>query len=209
VLERPQTGGGPATMSVMSRRNLHRGRGLAALSELVPRAYPSAEPEEVRLVRTCAWWERNVPPRVARNTWPARFRRGVLVVHAASSAWAQELRLLLPQLAPSLERAVPGVAARRIRVRVGSLPPRPPPLETTVPPLDPLPIGELPEPVARAIAAIGDDRVREAVTRAAAQSLAAVAQARSEERSPGERGESPRRSPSFGDGCDVSERARR
>jgi hypothetical protein len=156
----------------MSRTRPGSGRGLAALGEIVSRVYPSAQADELRLVRASAWWERHAPPRVARNARPARLRRGVLVFHAATSAWAQELQLLLPQLAPALARAVPGIDARRVRVHVGPVPPRPTPPSPPPPAAPPLSLGELPDPVARALAAIADDRLRDAIARAAAQSLA-------------------------------------
>lgn len=158
----------------MRRTGRRRGppRGLASLSDLVPRVYPSDEPEDLRFVRAIAWWDRHAPPRVVKNARPAKLVRGGLIFHAVTSAWAQELTLLLPRFLPALHRAVPGLDERRVRVVVGPLPPRPPQPRPAPPPIPPLAVGDLPDPVARALAAIPDDRVRDAVTKAAAQSLA-------------------------------------
>jgi len=147
-------------------------RGPATIRELVPRVYPSHEPEDLRLVRALAWWDRHVPPRIVKNVRPAKLTRGLLVFHAVTSAWAQELTMLLPRFTPGLIAAVPGLDAKMMRVKVGPLPPRPPSPYAKAPPIPPLDIQQLPDAVARALAAIGDDDVRDAVARAAAQSLA-------------------------------------
>jgi hypothetical protein len=146
-------------------------RGVATLGDLVTKIYPTNEPEDVCLVRAIAWWERSVPARIARSARPARLRRGLLVIHAVTGAWAQELTFLLPRFMPALERAVPGIDAKNVRVQVGPLPPRPTrrPEPVAHPPLA---LSEIPHDVARMLAAIADDRVRDAVASAAAQSLA-------------------------------------
>lgn len=158
----------------MTKKKRRKGppRGLATLGELVPRVYPSNEPEDQRLVRALAWWDRHVPPRIVKNARPAKLARGVLVIHAVTSAWAQELTLLMPRFAPALCAAVPGLDASKIRVLVGRLPPAAPRTRVQPPPIPPLDVQQLPDAVARALAAIGDDDVRDAVARAAAQSLA-------------------------------------
>lgn len=146
-------------------------RGPATIAELVPKVYPSHEPEDLRLVRALAWWERHVPARIVKNARPARLARGLLVIHAVTSAWAQELTMLLPRFTPGLIAAVPGLDSKKIKVQVGPLPPRPArrPDPPEIPPLD---LAQLPDGVGRALAAIGDDDLRDAIARAAAQSLA-------------------------------------
>jgi hypothetical protein len=159
-------------MQSRTRKRRRKGppRGMASLHALVPKIYPSNEPEELRLVRAIAWWERHVPPRVARSARPAKLSRGVLVVHAVTGAWAQEVSMLLPTWLPGLERAVPGVDARKVRVQVGPLPPRPPITPPYVP-QPPIALTDLPDAVAAALVQIPDDPVRDAIARAAAQSL--------------------------------------
>lgn len=123
-------------------------------------------------MRAVAWWHAHVPPRVAKNARPAKLRRGVLVVHAVTSAWSQEITMLLPRWSAALASAVPGIDPRKIRVQAGPLPPPPPPARRDPPPPPPLALTDLPDAVASALVTIPDDRVRDAVARAAAQALA-------------------------------------
>jgi hypothetical protein len=154
------------------RRRRGPPRGEASIAELVPRIYPSNEPEELRLVRAIAWWDRQLPPRISRNARPAKLHRGKLVIHAVTSAWTHEISMLLPQWLGAMARAVPGLDTSKVRVQVGPLPPRPPPPAPAAPPIPPLSITQLPDEVAAGLSRIGDDRVRDAVAKAAAQSLA-------------------------------------
>lgn len=156
-------------------------RGLATLGELVPRIYPSNEPDDLKLVRAIGWWDRHVPPRIARNARPARLRRGALVIHAVTSAWTHEVSMCLPQWLAGLERAVPGLDTRKVRVQVGPLPPRPA-ARKPVARVPALAVTDLPDEVAASLSRIHDDRVREAIANAAAQSLAP--RSRSRTRSP-------------------------
>lgn len=146
-------------------------RGFASIAELVPTVYPSNEPEDVMLVRAVGWWDKHVPARINRSARPARLRHGTLWIHAVTGAWAQEVSMMLPRWVPALLSAVPGLRSAKVRVQVGPLPARPviPPRPAPRPPLA---IGELPETVARALAAIPDDDLRNAIAAAAAQSLA-------------------------------------
>ncbi len=138
----------------------------------MPKIYPSNEPEDLQLVRAVAWWDRHVPPRIARNARPAKLYRGTLVIHALTSAWTHEISMTLPQWVSALEGAVPGLDSRKVRVQVGPLPPRPAPPAPPSPPIPSLSVTQLPDDVAACLSRIGDDRVRDAVAKAAAQSLA-------------------------------------
>lgn len=153
------------------RRRRGPDRGPATLGELVTRVYPTNEPEDLRLVRAIAWWDRHVPPRITRSARPAKLYRGVLIIHCVTSAWSQELSMLLPRWLPALAAAVPGIDASKARLKVGALPPRPEP-KPIPPPIAPLALTELPDAVAASLITIADDDVRDAVARAAAQSLA-------------------------------------
>ena len=144
---------------------------LAPLSRLLTRAYPTNEPEELKAIRVFGWWDKAVPPRVARNARPYRLYEGVLTVHTTTAAWASDLDFLRPQLLESVQRYAPNAKVREIRIRVGKLPDlpvRPAPEEPE--PIEP--IAELPEEIARALAAVGDDSVRDAVAAAAKMALA-------------------------------------
>ncbi|UJR78828.1 Hypothetical protein I5071_8610 [Sandaracinus amylolyticus] len=153
------------------RRRRGPQHGVASIAELMPRVYPSNEPDELRLVRTIAWWDRHVPPRVSRNARPTKLYRGTLMIHAVTSAWSQEISMLLPGWMQALARAVPGIDPTKVRVKVGPLPPKPP-SKPVPPPIAPLALTDLPDQVAASLITIADDQVRDAVARAAAQSLA-------------------------------------
>lgn len=156
----------------MARR--YRGRDREAihpLSDLVSKVYPSHEPDEVRAIRAFVWWEKSVPRRVLENARPVTIRRGVMYVHTSTSVWANELEMLKPQLLDSLKKHAPNSGIRDIRVRVGKLPPLQAPRPVR-PPAPAVPMAQLPEEVAHALAALGDDGLRDAVQRAAAVSLA-------------------------------------
>lgn len=144
---------------------------LAPLSRLLTGAYPSNEPEELKAIRVFGWWDKAVPPRVAKNARPVRLWEGVLTVHTTTAAWASDLDFLRPQLLESVRRHAPNAKVREIRIRVGKLPDlpvRPPPEE----PVTVEPIAELPDDLARALAAVGDDSIRDAVAAAAKVALA-------------------------------------
>jgi hypothetical protein len=142
------------------------------LRDLVPAAYPSHEPAEVKAIRAFAWWERAVPARVAEAARPVRVERGVLIVHAKSHVWANELTYLKQDLLQRLLAVAPDSGVRDIRVRVAELPPVPPPLDVETPPPPVIPVVALPEELARALAGVGDDDVRDAVRSAASVGLA-------------------------------------
>lgn len=122
------------------------------------------------LVRTFSWWDRTVPRRIAERARPVRLHEGTLVVHTASSAWAQELSFHERDLLASVQKEVPSV--RRLRISVGPMPPPPPPPLPIPPKTIPLRVTQLPSDVARELARIGDDELRDALTRAACTSLA-------------------------------------
>ena len=154
----------------MARRRGKDREAIHELSDLVAKVYPSHEPDEVRAIRAFVWWEKAVPRRVLENARPVGVRRGVMTVHTATSVWANELEMLKPQLLDSLRRNAPRSGVRDIRVRVGKLPPLQAPRPVR-PPAPATPVAQLPEELARALAALGDDSLRDAVHRAASVSL--------------------------------------
>lgn len=124
------------------------------------------------LIRTFAWWDRIVSDRIAKNARPVHLSHGTLVVHTSSAVWAQELSYHEPELLSSIQREVPTAKVARLRIRVGPLPPvrraSPAPSQE---PSDALRVSQLPENLARALASVGDDQLRSAITQAACQSL--------------------------------------
>jgi len=113
-------------------------------------------------------WEAAVGTRIAARAKPTRLERGVLLVVASTSTWAQELSMLSTEIVAQLRTR--GVAVDSLRFRVGHVdPPDRPPQRDEVrrePPLAPLP-----EPVAAELARIPDDELRRAVTLAARKNL--------------------------------------
>jgi hypothetical protein len=116
-------------------------------------------------------WPEAVGAAIARNAWPARMARdGTVVVHTASSVWAHELT----QLEATIREQLGDVAPPTLRFAPGPLPA---PSAESEKPLQ----KDAPEPSAeeRALAQrlaseIEDPSLREAVSRAAALSLAAA-----------------------------------
>lgn len=154
----------------MARRRRGKSEPLA-LEAVLSSVYPRAEPQEIAALRAFGWWTRVVPERVAKNARPVRFARGVLTVHAATSAWAQELDFARESLLASVRRRLPDV--RRIRVVVGPLPDLPTRHRGQPAPAPVEPLERLPDEVARALAAVQDDGLRAAIADAAATALSA------------------------------------
>jgi hypothetical protein len=142
-----------------------------SLSELVTTIYPSKEPDEVKAIRAFGFWDRAVPERVAANARPVALIRGTLIVHAATTVWAQELDLLAPELLASLRKLAPKSGVRHLKVKVGRLPPPSPRPRPEPPPVRAVPVTALPEELARELGRVGDDDVRDAIGKAASMSL--------------------------------------
>jgi len=141
------------------------------LKDLVQKVYPSKEPDDVKAIRAFGFWDKAVPASVAANARPVAFVRGTLIVHAATTVWAQEIDLLAPQLLASLKKLAPRSGVRRLKVKVGRLPPPPAGPRPTRPPPPAVPVAALPEELARELGRVGDDDVRDAVGKAASISL--------------------------------------
>ena len=101
-------------------------------------------------------------------------KNGVLYVHTATSAWAAELDPLREALLDSVQRHAPHAGVRDLRFRVGPLPPLPrrDQREPRPEPAEPTALVELPESLARALARVPDDALRDVIGAAATVSLA-------------------------------------
>lgn len=149
-----------------------RKRGsMEALSSLVPKIYPGREPDEAHAMRVFAAWSKLVSDRILQNARPVMFRAGVLHVNTASSTWANALSLESDSLLARMRGRVPGCRVRSLRFRVGPLPPLGPEVFAPPPRARLRPVTDLPEDVARELARIADDELRDVVARAAAVSL--------------------------------------
>jgi predicted nucleic acid-binding Zn ribbon protein len=124
------------------------------------------------MTRIVEAWPGAVGPTIARNAWPARIARdGTMHVSTSSSSWAFELGQLEADVLRRLRAAVGAKSPKKLRFAVGKLPelgrddverarsevaqPRPEDVERA----------------AELAASIDDDELREAVAKAAAQSL--------------------------------------
>ena len=159
----------------MSRRDRHRlpdGLESAVEAELRRVGGSAAGGGMTDLVRA---WPSAVGGDIARNAWPARVTRdGCVVVHVASSAWAQELT----QLEPAVRERLGASAPTGFRFVVGPLPEAGPDevVRSAAPNMAP---SESDLAAAEALTrAIEDQDLRERVKIAAALSLAAARPAR-------------------------------
>jgi hypothetical protein len=99
-----------------------------------------------------------------------KLERGTLIIHTRTAAWAHELSFHEADLLAAIRARVGAVA--RLRIRVGPMPPPPKPPKPPPPKVEPLRPGQLPGDVARALAHVEDDALRDALTKAACTSLA-------------------------------------
>lgn len=120
-------------------------------------------------MRTFSWWDATVSDRIARHARPVKLYRGTLIVHTSSAAWAQELSFHEEDLLRSVQARVPKV--ERIRIRTGPFPRPPDRPEPPKPGYVAMPVHALPGEVARALASVRDDGLRDAITKAACTSL--------------------------------------
>lgn len=125
-----------------------------------------------QLAAVTSAWPEAVGPAVARAAWPQRIARdGTLHVATTSATWAQELSLLQEEVQAKLNAALGDDAPTSLRFAVGLVPePAADEIRPARPPLIPAP-DELAH-AAEIAAVIDDPNLREAVSRAAAASLA-------------------------------------
>jgi hypothetical protein len=135
------------------------------------KVYPPSQPEEAQAMRIFGSWYKVVSTRILDNARPVQYRGGVLTIHTATAAWANALSFESVQLIAKLHARVPDVPLQRIAFRVGRLPelPERPALEAPARRL--VPLRALPEDLARELARIHHDGLRDTVARAAAISL--------------------------------------
>ena len=116
-----------------------------------------------------AQWKIIVGPRIADRAHPITLERAILLVKVTTSAWANELQMLAPELVARLR--VRGYAVDQLRFKVGPLdtPERPP--ERRISRKVPAPVA-LGEELKATIAGVGDPELRGIIERAASANLA-------------------------------------
>ncbi|MET0386503.1 MAG: DciA family protein [Polyangiales bacterium] len=152
---------------------MRRAGGIENLSVLVARVYPAQSREELDAVRAFGAYMKALSPKVLRNARPVKLSRGTLFVNTSNSAWANSLQLESTMLLAKLKRVAPDARVRKLVFRAGSMPDSALPAQHT--PLVAtagVPLRELPEAVARELARIQSDELRDAVTKAACVGLA-------------------------------------
>jgi hypothetical protein len=142
------------------------------LSSLVAKVYPGRGREELAAVRVFGAFMRALSPRVLQNARPMRFARGVLTIHTVNSAWASSLQLESESILARITRLTPGLRIAKLVFRSGPLPDAAIPIPPEPPPKRSIALDKLPEDIARALAQIHNDALREAVARAALVGLA-------------------------------------
>ena len=142
------------------------------LSSLLAKVYPGRGKEELAAVRVFGAFMRALSPRVLKNARPVRFARGILTVHTINSAWASSLQLESEAILKRIAGFAPGQRVSKLVFRSGPLPDAALPVREEPEPKRGVALDKLPEDVARALAHIHDDTLREAVKRAALLGLA-------------------------------------
>jgi hypothetical protein len=157
-------------------RSKDRGGAPAKLASLIRSAYPSREPDEVLAIRAFHGWRRAVSQRTYVNARPVRLQAGTLTIHTATSAWCSELEFDKERLLAELRRHAPEARVRTLRFRVGPLPELTVGTRAARTQPAPVVVASLPETLARTLASIDDDDLREAIGAAASVGLGRDAQ---------------------------------
>lgn len=162
----------------VSLRVRSKGRGGAptALAALIRSAYPSREPDEVLAIRAFHGWRRSVPERIYNRARPVRLHGGTLTIHTATGAWASELEYDKERWLAAIRRQAPEARVKALRFRVGPLPELSEGTRQARSPALPVVVSTLPERLARTLASIDDDDLREAIGLAASVGLGRDAQ---------------------------------
>jgi len=147
----------------------HRGTGLIPLGFVIQGDSKLRVPASIEASPIAFRdWEAAVGTRIAARARPIKLERGVLLVRAASSTWAQELALLSEAIITALRGR--NIAVDSLRFRVGQVdaPDRPPSREEVR--ISPAAVA-LPPTVATQIAQVEDPELRAIIARAAAKNL--------------------------------------
>lgn len=154
------------------QRGGKRQKSMQTLRGLMRKVYPAQAPDEAHAIRLLGCWGRIVSERILAAARPVFYRAGVLTVHTTSASWANALTLEAPTLIAKLRLRAPDVPLQRLVFRMGRLPDLPEQIKPQPPPPTLLPVDALPEDVARELARIAHDGLRERLSRAIAVSLA-------------------------------------
>ena len=153
------------------QRGGKRQKSMQTLAGLMRKVYPAQAPDEAHAIRLLGCWGRVVSERILANARPVFYRSAALTIHTTSASWANALTLEAPALIAKLRVRAPDVPLQRLVFRMGRLPDLPEQIKPQPPPPKLLPIDALPEDVARELARVGNDGLRERLARAITVSL--------------------------------------
>ena len=153
------------------QRGGKRLKTMQTLGGLLRKVYPAGAPDEAHAIRLLGCWGRIVSERILGNARPVFYRAGVLTIHTTSASWANALSLEAPALLAKLRARAPDVPVQKLLFRLGRLPDLPEQIKPQPPPPQLLPLDAMPDDVARELARIGHDGLRERLSRAIVVSL--------------------------------------
>ncbi len=141
----------------------------ALLQGLVRQVYPDRRDRALRLIAAIRAWDTRILERIRKVARPVRVEGATLVVHTTHSTWCQELEAMKSDLLEALlqER---GHGIRALKFLVGPMPEIRVEEEVT---RKHRAVTELPPELARMLASVEQDELRETVAQAALASLAA------------------------------------
>lgn len=155
----------------MARGGKRREGEPTALGGLIRGVYPGASAEVEQTIAAFAWWERAVSGRIAENARPVSLKDGVLTVHVRSASWSNDLHFAREDLLASVRRTAPKANVRDLRIRVGPLPDRSLPRREPTSESAPAQLSALPDDIARELASVRDDALRQTIAKAASLSI--------------------------------------
>jgi predicted nucleic acid-binding Zn ribbon protein len=74
---------------------------------------------DTSLIRVWDIWEKAVGGAIATNTQPAAFKGGLLIVHATSSSWLQQLRFLKGDIILKVNQNLGQTKVKDIKFKIG------------------------------------------------------------------------------------------
>ena len=74
---------------------------------------------DMSLIRVWDIWEKAVGQAIATNTQPAAFKGDLLIVHATSSSWLQQLRFLKGDIISKVNQHLGQTKVKDIKFKIG------------------------------------------------------------------------------------------
>jgi len=94
-------------------------RVVEAMARIVP-------PDRLRVTRIQMAWPEIAPPTIVQSCWPASVLRDILTLVVRDNQWLHELVYLQSDLLRRIRGSLPHLGIAHLRMRVGTIPARPP-----------------------------------------------------------------------------------